>query len=153
MQACPSSPVMAALALLLALAGCADIRQLTYPSDFVYLDDADVQDAMYRMAGSLRTLDELVAAETAEPGDVKRRAAIEDELRRLELRATALGAGSSPQVGRNAAPVTNHLLIDEHIDAFLTDVARARRFAARRPPSYYPVGKLVGGCNACHAER
>lgn len=138
---------------MILVIGCAEIRLLTYPSEFVYLDDEGVQDTMQQMSRSLRKLDQLVSETEGRLDASERRSAVSDELKRLETFATALGVGSALEVGEREPPRTNHLLIDEHIDVFLADVARARRFVTLEPPNYYHVGTLVGSCQGCHEER
>jgi hypothetical protein len=55
-----------------------------------------------------------------------------------------LGAGSVE---------TNHLLIDDRIDQFKSDVDIALRDTSADPPNYYSLGRLYGSCVACHQYR
>ena len=55
-----------------------------------------------------------------------------------------LGAGQSQ---------SNHLLIDDRIDAFKTETLLARQAAQSQPPNYFPAGQLAGKCVACHRYR
>lgn len=48
---------------------------------------------------------------------------------------------------------TNHLVIDDHIDDFKTDVHNAIRNARANPPNYYALGHLTGSCLGCHKFR
>jgi hypothetical protein len=48
---------------------------------------------------------------------------------------------------------TSHLLIDEHIDDFKSDVRLALREASSDPPNYYALGRLSGSCTGCHQYR
>ena len=48
---------------------------------------------------------------------------------------------------------TNHLVIDDHIDQFKTDVDNAIRDARANPPNYYALGRLAGSCSGCHEFR
>jgi hypothetical protein len=62
----------------------------------------------------------------------------------IDASTDSLGAGSVE---------TNHLIIDEHIDQFKSDVNVALRNARSDPPNYFPLGKLAGSCDACHQYR
>lgn len=143
-----------ALASALVLGACVQVRLLTYPAEFVWLGEKDVQGVMHRMAERMIRLDTLVAAPAdAEPlAAERRRRAVDAELRGIEELAATLAVGAVG-IGEQGLPRTNHLLIDEHIDDFLGDVARARRFVAEEPPNYYAAGRLGGSCSACHRWR
>lgn len=159
----PSAPIRATrttaatlalgIALAAALGGCVQIHLLSYPAEFVWLDDEDVRGAMQLMAASVERLDLLVVPfEGLEASDAESlRRAVDEELALIEEIALALAAGVAPE--GEPLPRTNHLLIDEHIDEFLADVARARSLVAAETPSYYAVGELVGSCTACHRYR
>lgn len=143
---------LALVATALTLAACVEIRGLTYPADFVYLDDETVRGTMHLLAASAGRIDALIAEGLA-ADDPARVAAIDAELARMQEAAGALGVGASLELEDGERPRTNHLLIDEHVDEFLDDVARARRFAAADPPNLYPAGEIVGSCNGCHRYR
>ena len=48
---------------------------------------------------------------------------------------------------------TNHLVIDDHIDQFRSDVNDAIRDARANPPNYFALGRLSGSCVGCHKYR
>jgi len=48
---------------------------------------------------------------------------------------------------------TSHLVIDDHIDQFKSDVIAAISAAKAKPPNYFIAGQLAGSCVACHQFR
>jgi hypothetical protein len=125
-----------------ALSGCAEVGWHTYPPSMVRLEPTQITGAMTRYSLSLWRLDDIIAsAETVLP---YQREEIIRLLREMETQADRLGAG---------ATVTNHLVIDKHIDEFKTELVRARREVEKEPPNYYRAGRLYGGCQACHVMR
>ncbi len=142
------------LSLTLLLNGCAKIRLLTYPPEFTYLDSNITKGVMHEMAISLSTLDQLVhqAADNADGGHYQ--PLILAQLQNIETLATSV---SSHSTGKTLAgddrPMTNHLLIDEHIDDFIAQIMRAKLQTEAEPPNYYAAGQLTGSCNACHRMR
>lgn len=127
---------------VIGFSACAAIREVTYPSDFTYLDTKQVRTTMDRFASGVARLDMLLAE--SNDNFARRREAIIVELRKMEKLSESLGAGYQK---------TNHLLLDEHIDEFRADVRGARLAAEQEPPSYYLVGRLTGSCTACHMNR
>jgi|GEM_PF-1674796 len=157
-RSCQTGRALALLLPVLLLGACEQIRLLTYPADFVWLDERGVHDIMYRMADSMIRLDELIgqdgeSAQLDADERERQRTAVDEELSALDEIATALAAGVSTEADGKSLPRTNHLLIDEHIDDFIDDVARARRFVAEQPPNYYAAGRLGGSCTGCHRWR
>ena len=49
--------------------------------------------------------------------------------------------------------MTNHLVLDEHIDDFKIDVNAAIRDVRADPPNYFTIGQLTGSCIGCHKFR
>jgi hypothetical protein len=145
MRACQKSLVALGINILLGLsiiAGCAAVRKVTYPPDFIYLDREQVTSSMAHFSGNLwRIYDILANSETVLP---YQREEIIDLLRDIEKATDQLGAGT---------PVTSHLLIDENIDQFKSDVRKAREAVEREIPNYFLVGRLSGSCTACHVIR
>lgn len=139
------SLVVLTINLLLGLsiiAGCAAVRKVTYPPDFLYLERGQVTGSMGRFSADLWRIDAILAdSETVLP---YQREEIIDLLKDIEKAADELGAG--PQV-------TSHLLIDENIDKFRSDVHRAREAVEHETPNYFLVGRLSGACTACHFLR
>ena len=124
------------------ITGCAQIRKVTYPSNFVYLDHSLVQTTMLRISLAMRSVDEtLMGGEPISDADqqlIKQRLSAIDEL------SDKLATGSL---------VTNHLVIDDHIDDFKREVRNAIRTANASPPNFYAAGRLSTNCNGCHRYR
>lgn len=124
------------------IVGCAQIRELTYPQGFTYLEQKEVETLMRRMGESIGKLDQLVA-ETS-PSDNGRQQQVITELNKLEVIATRLGGGYTQ---------TNQFVIDDHIDGFISDIGTAKMFARLDPPNYYKVDNVVNACANCHQFR
>lgn len=124
------------------LNGCAQIRKITYPDDFVYLDESLVQTAMLRMSIAIRGIDQIMIQ--GEPLNLVDGQRIRQHLSTIDGITDTLGAGDR---------VTNHLLIDEHIDEFKGEVRQAIRNANATPPSFYAAGRLSSNCAGCHRYR
>ncbi|NND91857.1 MAG: hypothetical protein HKN42_13435 [Granulosicoccus sp.] len=140
--------------LLLSVIGCAKIRLLTYPSEFSYLEADSVKGVMHEMTISLMALDTVIrqSADSATPS--RYRPEVLAELQNLEALAISVSSSTTGKtLEGEARPVTNHLLIDEHIDEFIGQIMKARFQAEAEPPNYYGAGQLTGNCNACHRMR
>lgn len=124
------------------LTGCAEIRKLTYPANFTYIEKKDLDSSMHKMSVSLARLDTLVSA--ASPASQESQKDIIQELNELKGIASAI---------RGKGEVTNHLVIDDHIEDFISDIVNAKLFAGDTPPNYYYAGKLAGSCIGCHQFR
>ena len=148
--------VMAFLCGIL-LTGCAQIRLLTYPKEFNWLDPNDVKSVMHAMALSMNRLHVLAAplpTDASPDNSDELQSSILEELTLLdELAVSVMGGNNDPLIDEYSGPTTNHLLIDEHIDEFISQIQRARWLAEAEPPNYYAVGQLTGNCNACHRMR
>jgi len=112
---------------------------------------------MHSMYQSMQRLDSLLESENQaldNIGQTPNQNDIINELQRLEIIATSIAPRSNaPTDTERDVPVTNHLLIDQHMDDFISEIAQARFRAEANPPRYFKVGQLVGGCNACHRMR
>ena len=124
------------------LIGCAQIRKATYPDDFVYLEQKQVKSKMVLMSSYMRRIDEILAEDSTVSSAQQEQ--IIKILSSIDATVDSLGAGNIR---------TNHLLIDEHIDEFKTEVSIALRDARSDPPNYFALGRLSGGCVACHKYR
>lgn len=133
---------MALIAIVIGLFGCEYLRVVTYPPEFTYLTNDDVESAMGRMAAHVSRLDELLNQEATD--DSAQKTAVVAEIKDLEGIARSLGAGQSP---------TNHLYIDANVDGFATYLRRARLRVEQDPPDYYLIGQITGNCSACHVRR
>ncbi len=134
--------ILIALILGTLLAACAQLRKVTYPPDFVYLERKQVVSRMASMSLYLRRIDEILADDTTISS--AQQAEIIVMLNRIDDITDELGAGNVE---------TNHLLVDEYIDAFKVDLNMAIRNASADPPNYFALGRLAGSCTACHRAR
>lgn len=144
-----AKPITTTLKLMLltllcagVLLGCEAIRKATYPQDFIYLDRKKVRGEMAKLSIYLRQIDELMLDNATISSEQQAR--VVSILSSIDATTDKLGAGSM---------VTNHLVIDEHIDSFKSDVRLALNNARADPPSYFALGKLSGSCVACHQYR
>jgi len=121
--------------------GCAQIRKVTYPGDYVYLDRKQLRSKMALLSFYMRQLDEVMLDDSIVGGDQQQR--ILGLLNKMNDLTAELGGGIA----------TNHLVIDDHIDQFKVDVNDAIRNARADPPNYFALGRLSGSCAACHQYR
>jgi hypothetical protein len=119
--------------------GCAEIRELTYPEGFTYLEKKEVESLMQSMGESIGILNQLVA--DAEPSDTSQQQKIIDELNKLEGFAIQLSGGHTQ---------TNQFVISDHIEGFISDIGTAKMFARLDPPKYYKVTYVTNACADCH---
>jgi hypothetical protein len=124
------------------LFGCAQIRKATYPKDFVYLEQTEISSKMALMSFYMRQIDEILLDDSAISSEQQRK--IVSIVSKIDANANSLGADGVR---------TNHLVIDDHIDQFKTDVTVALRDASSSPPNYFALGRLSGSCLACHRYR
>lgn len=124
------------------MSACAQIRKVTYPGDFVYLEPKQVTSEMALLSFYMRQIDEILTDDSSISSEQQAR--IVSILTSINDSADKLGAGNTE---------TNHLVIDDHIDQFQTDVNLALRNASANPPNYFALGKLSGSCVACHKYR
>lgn len=136
------------LCLIVTLSGCVQIRQLTYPETFTWIGEEDISSSMQSMARSIARLDSLVLEEKQAGSN---RELILGELENIEYTAAELSIRTPRD--NTEFPVTNHLLIDEHMEDFLEDIVRAKIQLQASPSNYYSVGQLTGSCMGCHRLR
>ena len=122
--------------------GCAQIRKVTYPKDYVYLEPTKVTSKMALMSFYMRQIDEILLDDSVISSEQQRK--IVSIVSKIDANANSLGADGVR---------TNHLVIDDHIDQFKTDVTVALRDASSSPPNYFALGRLSGSCLACHQYR
>ena len=121
--------------------GCAQIRKLTYPRDFVYLERKELRSKMALLGLYIRHLDEALVDTSADSDEQQQRVVgLLDKM-----------AGLTAEFGSGV--ITNHLVIDDHIDDFKSDVNTALYDARANPPNYFAAGRLVGSCLGCHKFR
>ena len=134
------------------------IRLLTYPSEFVWLDQEDVKGTMHVMANRMNNLHSMIENNSSYTDEDQRNSNHLDILNELTM-LEELAVSVSPQTNDDILAddqeisATNHLLLDENIDEFIGEVMKARMLAEDSPPNYFGVGKLIGNCNACHRQR
>ncbi len=134
--------MMIALLCCGLLTGCTYIRKATYPADFVYLERKQITSQMALLSMYMKQLDEILLDDKTVSSEQQER--VIAILSRVDASANALGAGSIR---------TNHLVLDDHIDQFKSDVHVALRDASADPPNYFALGRLSGSCVACHRFR
>ena len=137
-----SSIVLLAIMVTASIVGCAQIRKLTYPKDFTYLEKKEVETLMQKMGDGIARLDKLV--KEALPSDTIQQQNIVAELRSLERIAIRLSGGHTQ---------TNQFVIGDHIEQLISDVGTARMFANNNLPNYNKAGEITNSCKACHQFR
>jgi len=138
----PLRLVMFALLAAGLVFGCAQVGKNTYPGDFVYLERKQVKSEMQSLSMNMRQIDELLLDNSTVSSEQQQR--ILAILNRIYKSTETLGAGNVR---------TNHLVIDDHIDQFRSDVNDAIRDARANPPNYFALGRLSGSCVGCHKYR
>lgn len=137
-------PIRVFLPLLLLVplvAGCArTVRESTYAPSFTYQERDEVRSTMWQLAGGVRQLNEALRSDERAPEE--RQAEVVRLLDEIQLAAGRL----------KGAETSNHPLLEEHLDDFLTDVRNARQAAAGDPPSYFFAGNVTGACMYCHGS-
>jgi len=128
--------------VIILLAACTQIRQVTYPPDFVYLDQSLIKTAMLRLSLAIRRIDEILIQ--GEPQSAAKQLEVRQLLQTVDEVTDSLGPGNL---------TTNHLIIDTHIDDFKREIRNAIRTANSSPPSFYAAGRLSANCVGCHRYR
>lgn len=122
-------------------AGCADIRKVTYPAEFKYIEQSEVRSTMSELGKRIWEMDEILSdPEKA----VAQRSRVIDLLAEMQSFADTLDPHGKP---------TNHLLIDQHMPNFIESVELARLAVEMDPPSFYRAGQVSGNCMSCHKHR
>ena len=121
--------------------GCAQVRKTTYPGDYLYMDQPQVQSKMAQLSLYMRQMDEVLLDYTATSSDQQQR--VLGLLNNIDKVTADLGGDIT----------TNHPVIDEHIDQFKIAVNTAIHNARADPPNYYALGRLSGSCVGCHQNR
>ncbi|MFT7556732.1 MAG: hypothetical protein ACI9LO_003062 [Planctomycetota bacterium] len=134
--------IMVVLLTTFVLQSCAQIRKVTYPPDFVYLEHKKVTSQMALLGLYTRRLDEIIKPNVYVTQEQHQK--VLEILSQINQVTDVLGAGS---------PNTNHLVIDDHIDQFKDGVTTAIIMAEAEPPNYFAAGQLSGSCVACHKFR
>jgi len=129
-------------ATLLSTTGCEQVRKVTYPQDFQYMEDREVKQLMQKMGENMGKLAQLVDDESL-PEKEKQEKVI-DVLNKLDGYATKLSGGHKQ---------TNQFVIAEHIHGFSGDLVNAKMLASLDPPRYDKTRNIVNSCSKCHEYR
>ena len=133
--------VLMALLCVAVVFGCAQIRKVTYPDDYVYLEHKQLRSKMALLSFYMRQLDEVLQDYSIVGDDEQQR--ILYLLNKVNDLTAEFGGGVT----------TNHLAIDDHIEQFKLNVNTAIHDASANPPNYFALGKLAGSCTSCHKYR
>lgn len=129
------------IAAITCMAGCAEVRKLTYAEDFTYVEDRQVRSLMRKMGKGVERLGQTVAkASTTDNGQQQ----VIMEINELESIAAQLSMGHTQ---------TNQLFISDHIEQFISDIGTAKMFAKTNPPDYSKISEIVNNCQQCHKLR
>lgn len=118
------------------------ISEHTYPPDFRYLPDAEVNGVMRRLAKETVAVNDSLRSEKPLSPDERR--ALLEHLARMEECAAELDAP-----GRKS----NHPLIDAHASELRADLAAAKRASSLDPPNDFLAGAVTGSCVYCHSGK
>ncbi|MEW9799052.1 hypothetical protein [Alteromonas sp. CYL-A6] len=133
-----------ALALGLTAMGCSlsDVRKVTYPPDFNYIEPTSIKSDMAKMAAQIRLLD--IALQSPAGSDEDAQA-----LQQKEVMA-ALNSIGKIASSLQSKSGSNHPYMDDFMGDFVATVDQARTAASLAEPRYYFAGKVSGACAACH---
>jgi hypothetical protein len=120
----------------------ARVRRYTYPPDFNYISERQLDSAMWRMASEVRRLDE--ALRDPNLSEPQRQATVVNALDGMAAAASAINTDRR---------VSNHPLLDHHLPQVRDDISLARDAAAAVPPRYALAGAVAGACVYCHVPR
>ena len=129
-------------ATLLSTTGCEQVRKVTYPQDFQYMEDREVKQIMQQMGESMGKLARLVDENSLSEEDKQKQ--VIDVLNKLDGYATKLSGGHKQ---------TNQFVIAEHIHGFSGDLVNAKMLASLDPPRYDKARNIVNSCSKCHEYR
>lgn len=143
----PSRMAATCISIMLALlpACSSDLlnrtRRYTYPPNFNYITDEQLQGTMWQLAAEMSSLDRALGG--GQVPDASGRLQVISILSRMETFSKGLG----PQNWSS-----NHPKVARNIGLFRADIARARRAVQVDPPSYYLAGSISGACMHCHGD-
>jgi hypothetical protein len=142
---CPAQYILwIAIILLTAsgVSGCAQIRKVTYPPNYVYLEHKEVTNTMVLLNLYIRQIDAILSRPEYING--------QEQIRVVELLTLIGDKADSLNPGSEGS---NHLVFEEHLNDFKSDVYAATFAARKNPPNYYLAGEIFGSCVACHKFR
>lgn len=135
--------LLVALALIIFTLGvfaCSNLRKVTYPPSFVYIEKKEIQTTMKRFAANILVIEK----------SLERNAIVNDDDKKIIVASLDDILSSANQLD-SGAQRTNHWLVDHNISAFKESVERAKRMILHSPANYYLAGQLSGKCQACHS--
>jgi hypothetical protein len=124
------------------LFSCAQTPKATYPDDYVYLDPGQVISKMTLLSSYMRKIDGILLEDSITSSEQQAR--IENILVSMNDTLDSFITGNVQ---------TSHLVIDDHIDQFKSDLNLALYNVRADPPNYFALGRLSGSCAACHQYR
>ncbi|MFA3791091.1 hypothetical protein AB6T38_08225 [Aliiglaciecola sp. SL4] len=122
----------------------ANLRKVTYPPDFKYVEPSQLRSDMDRLAQQMRIL-EFALSQQHEPqsvGFAKQQQQVLTTLQKIEKIASGLRAGDAG---------ASHPFLQDYMRDFVSKVDNARVAASLEKPSYYLAGKVSGACTNCHS--
>jgi hypothetical protein len=122
--------------------GMEELRAHTYPPDFNYISQTQLESTMWQLADLISKLDETLGSTAA--SDAERRARAVRLLSDMEQASLALGPGDWP---------SNHPRVSRNVEQFREEIRKARRDLALDPPSEFRAGSVSGACLHCHQAR
>ena len=133
------------MALLCAglMFGCDQIRKVTYPDDYVYLEKKQVSSKMALLNYYMIKIDEILLEDSTINSD--------QQVRIVDILMSMGDTVDSLETSGDAR--TSHLVIDDNIGKFRSDLNLALNNVRADPPNYFALGKLRGSCAACHQYR
>jgi len=133
--------LLLAVLLVSGIVGCSQIRELTYPDDFIYLENKQIKNLMREMSDSVERLSQLVSNSSDSEIDSQQVIASLSELESI----------SSRIIGGHTE--TNQLFISDHIEQFVSDIGTAKMFVKSTPPNYSKAKDISNSCQECHKLR
>jgi len=124
------------------LLSCVQTRTSTYPDDYVYLNPGQVISKMALLSSYMHKIDEILLEDSVTSSEQQAR--IEDILVSMNDTLDSFITGNVQ---------TSHLVIDDHIEQFKSDLNLALYNVRADPPNYFALGRLSGSCAACHQYR
>lgn len=123
--------------------GCEQIRKVTYPDDYVYLEKKQVSSKMALLNYYMIKIDEIL---------LENYTINSDQQGRIESILISMG-DTVDSLETSGDARTSHLVIDDHIGEFRSDLNLALANVRADPPNYFALGKLRGSCAGCHQYR
>ena len=137
--------VILLLTAILIMNGCDDfsavVRKATYPPDFKYVTGQELRSRMDELAFQLQLLNKALVESHEGQSESDQQQQVLGILSNIERIGSSLQAGEAG---------SNHPFLQDYMKNFLSIVSKARYSASLKPPSYYYVGRIAGGCISCH---